>query len=321
MVNSVAVIALPRLSLFEFGVVGEVFGINRSGLEVGLPAFEFTTCTPVPGLLPTNAGVSVNVEHDLSAAEHADLVVMAPYSREAALPSAVLDVLRSANDRGARILSVCSGAFALAEAGLLDGRKATTHWKYSRQLAAEYPKVHVDEDVLYVEDGNIITSAGTAAGIDACLYLIREEFGAKAATAIARTMVVPPHRDGGQAQYIDRPVAIRTGDPMDELLAWLTENLDQQFSITELAQRMHMSDRTFARRFRAATGTTPTSWVTSQRILRAQTLLEDSQLSIDEIARETGFGHAVLLRHHFHRTLGTSPASYRQTFRGRALSL
>ncbi|MBO0594839.1 helix-turn-helix domain-containing protein [Nesterenkonia sp. E16_7] len=184
----------------------------------------------------------------------------------------------------------------------------------------EYPKVHVDEDVLYVEDGNIITSAGTAASINACLYLIREEFGAKAATAIARTMVVSTHRDGGQAQYIDRPVAIRTGDPMEELLVWLTENLDQQFSVTELAQRMHLSDRTFARRFRAATGTTPTSWINSQRILRAQTLLEDSQLSIDEIARETGFGHAVLLRHHFHRTLGTSPASYRQAFRGRVLS-
>lgn len=244
----------------------------------------------------------------------------APYSRETHIPSAVVDVLRSANDRVARILSVCSGAFALAEAGLLDGRKATTHWKYSQQLAAAYPRVDVDEDILYVKGGNIVTSAGAAAGIDACLHLIRKEFGAKAATAIARTMVVPPHRDGGQAQYIDRPVPIRTGDPMEDFLGWITENLGKQFSITELAQRMHMSDRTFARRFRAATGTTPASWITSQRFLRAQTLLEDSQLSIDEIARNTGFGHAVLLRRHFHRMFGTSPASYRQTFRGRVLS-
>lgn len=320
MMKSVAVIAVPTLSLFEFGVVGEVFGIDRSALNVGLPAFEFTTCTAVPGLMATNAGVSVSIEHDLSAVQDADLVVMAPYSRGTPLPSSVADALQAANDRGARILSVCSGAFALAEAGLLDGRKATTHWKYSQQLAAEYPNIDVDEDVLYVEDGNIITSAGTAAGIDACLYLVRKEFGAKAATAIARGMVVPPHRDGGQAQYIDRPVPIRTGDPMEELLVWLSENVDKQFSIKELAQRMHMSDRTFARRFRAATGTTPASWITSQRILRAQTLLEDSQLSIDEIAREAGFGHAVLLRHHFQRTLGTSPASYRQAFRGRVLS-
>ncbi|GAB3519999.1 hypothetical protein GCM10027402_07700 [Arthrobacter monumenti] len=191
---------------------------------------------------------------------------------------------------------------------------------HSPEFAATYPKVRVDENVLYVEDGNIITSAGSAAGIDACLHLIRREFGAKAATAIARGMVVPPHRDGGQAQYIDRPVPAHTGDTMEELLVWLAANLDKEFSVTELAARMHMSDRTFARRFRAETGTTPAAWVNAQRILRAQALLEETQLSIDEVAREAGFGQAVLLRHHFHRALGTSPAAYRRTFRGTAAS-
>lgn len=317
MLKSVAVIVLPGLSPFEFGILCDVFGEDRSGLDVGLPKFDFRICTPEPGLVPTGKGFSIQVDKDMTAAADADLVIMAPH-RRTPLPAVVIEQLQAAAARGASMLSVCTGSFSLAEAGLLDGRCATTHWMHSPELAAAYPKVRVDENVLYVEDGNIITSAGSAAGIDACLHLIRREFGAKAANAIARGMVVPPHRDGGQAQYIDRPVPAHTGDTMEELLVWLAANLDKEYSVTELAGRMHMSDRTFARRFRAETGTTPAAWVNAQRILRAQTLLEETQLSIDEVAREAGFGQAVLLRHHFHRALGTSPAAYRRTFRGTA---
>lgn len=213
-------------------------------------------------------------------------------------------------------MSICSGAFALARAGLLDGRRCTTHWHYSGQLAAEYPRVQVDENVLYVQDGNIITSAGTAAGIDACLHLVRVELGAQVAAAIARDMVVPPHRDGGQAQFIDRPMPACGSAPMEELLRWMVENLDREHTVNELAARVHMSPRTFARRFRSETGATPAAWLNSQRVLRAQELLESTDLNIEEIARESGFGHPVLLRHHFAKVLDTSPQSYRRAFRG-----
>ncbi|WP_026532347.1 GlxA family transcriptional regulator [Arthrobacter sp. H41] len=318
MIQKVAVVVLPGLSPFEFTVPCEVFGTDRSSLGVGLPAFDFVVCTPEPGLLPTTTGFSVAVGEDLSAAADADLLIMTPSHSGTPLPAGVVALLQTAFQRGTRILSICSAAFALAEAGLLDGRRATTHWKHSRQLAAQYPRVSVDENVLYVEDGTIITSAGTASGIDACLHLVRHEFGVRAATAIARAMVVPPHRDGGQAQYIERPLPLRRGDPLEELLVWLNDHLDEDFSVSDLAGRVHMSDRTFARRFRAATGTTPGAWVNAQRLSSAQALLEDSSLSIDAVARASGFGQAVLLRHHFHKALGVSPAAYRRTFQGPA---
>lgn len=316
MFTKVAVIVLPGLAVFEFGVVCEVFGVDRSALGVGLPAFDLRVCTPTPGLVRTASGVSLQVEQDLTGADDADLVIMAPYPAGAAVPDAVLDALRSADRRGARIFSVCSGAFALAEAGLLDGRSATTHWRYTGALADAYPGTRVDEDVLYVQDGNVLTSAGTASGIDASLHLIREEFGPRAATAIARGMVVPPHRDGGQAQFIERPIPAECGASMEELLVWLGDHLDQDLPVATLARRLHMSERTFARRFRAETGTTPAAWLTGQRLLRAQALLEETRLTIDAVARAAGFGQAVLLRHHFHRALGVSPAAYRRTFRG-----
>lgn len=316
MIKKVAVVVLPGLSPFEFAVPCEVFGTDRSGLGAGLPTFDFVVCTLEPGLISTTTGFSIAVSEGLDAAADADLLIMVPSHSGDPLPTPVVELLRTAHLRGVRILSICSAAFALAESGLLDGRRATTHWKYSRQLAEQYPRVRVDENVLYVEDGTIITSAGTASGIDACLHLIRQEFGAKAANTIARAMVVPPHRDGGQAQYIERPIPARPGDAMEELLVWLRENLDQDFSVSDLAARMHMSDRTFARKFRSATGTTPGAWVNAQRLVSAQTLLEESELSIDSVARVSGFGQAVLLRHHFHKALGVSPASYRRTFQG-----
>lgn len=316
MLQSVAAIVLPPVAAFEFGVACEIFGVDRSDRQDGLPAFDFRVCTPHPGLLPGKTGFSLDVTQDLTATETADLVLMLPYSVNSPCQPEVHEALRAAHARGAWVLSVCSGAFALAEAGLLDGRRAATHWMYSQQLAHRYPKVTVDENVLYVQDGNVITSAGTAAGIDACLHLVRTELGAAAATSIARSMVVPPHRAGGQAQYIDRPVSVVECDTLEDVLVWMDANLSLEHTVSTLAARAHMSERTFARRFKAETGTTPAAWLTAQRVLRAQSLLEKTDLSIETIARETGFGQAVLLRHHFQRSLGTSPAAYRRTFRG-----
>ena len=322
MIRSVALIALENTGPFELGLVAEIFGIDRSLRGTGVPRFAFRMVTEVPGPVRTSAGYSIQVEHGLDAAADADLVVMAPYGRwpdgPDPLPEAVLEVLRSAHERSAWVMSVCTGAFALAEAGILDGRKAATHWRNSALLARLYPSVEVNEDVLYIQDGNIITSAGTAAGIDASLHLLRQELGAKAAAAIARDMVVPPHRDGGQAQYIDRPVPAVEGDTLEGVLVWITGNLEQEHSVSALAARAHMSERTFARRFKAETGTTPGSWINAQRVLKAQELLEDTAMSIDEISRAAGFGSAGLLRHHLNRAVGISPAAYRRVFRGRA---
>ena len=311
-----AVIVLSPLPVFEFGVAAEVFGIDRSGRGSGIPRFDFRVCTPEPGEVRLKSGLSLQVGTGLEATADADLVIMAPYGEGGEPPAAVLEALQSAHGRGAWVLSICSGAFALARAGLLDGRRCTTHWHYSKRLAAEYPAALVDENVLYVQEDRIITSAGTAAGIDACLHLVRLEFGAKVAAGIARDMVVPPHRDGGQAQYIDRPMPACGSEPMEELLQWMLAHLEQEHPVNELAARVHMSPRTFARRFRSETGATPAAWLNAQRVLRAQELLESTELNIDEVARVSGFGHSVLLRHHFTKTLDTSPQSYRRAFRG-----
>jgi transcriptional regulator GlxA family with amidase domain len=316
MLNSVAVIVVPNFSIFEFGTAFEVFGIDRSARGSGVPAFDFRVCTPKPGDVRLKSGLTMHVDLGLEAAADADLVIMAPYGHDQDVPETVLDALRAAHSRGAWVMSICSGAFALARAGLLDGRRCTTHWHFSRELASRYPAALVDENVLYVQDGRIISSAGTAAGIDACLHLVRVELGAGVAASIARDMVVPPHRDGGQAQFIDRPIPSCGSQPMEELLQWMVRNLEHDHTVNELAARDHMSPRTFARRFRAETGATPAAWLNSQRVLRAQELLESTELNIDEIAREAGFGHSVLLRHHFGKVLATSPQSYRRAFRG-----
>jgi transcriptional regulator GlxA family with amidase domain len=213
MLKTVAVIVVPNFSMFEFGTACEVFGIDRSERGSGVPGFDFRVCTPYPGNVPLKSGLSMNVSLGLDATDDADLVIMAPYGRDQELPESVLEALRAADARGAWVMSICSGAFALARAGLLDGRRCTTHWHYSTELATAYPQVQVDENVLYVQDGNIISSAGTAAGIDACLHLVRVELGANVAAAIARDMVVPPHRDGGQAQFIDRPMPTCGAEP------------------------------------------------------------------------------------------------------------
>ncbi len=313
MLRSVAAIALPNVAPFELGVVCEIFGIDRR--DTGGPAFDLTVCTPEPGPVPTKLGMEIVVPHSLEATATADLVVMVAYGPDLEVADEVLDALRAAEARGAWVMSVCSGAFALGRAGLLDGRRCTTHWMYAEQLQASYPAAQVDPAVLYVEDRGVVTSAGTAAGVDAGLHLVRRELGAGAAAAIARRMVVPPHRDGGQAQYIDAPLTPVDGDgELAPVLTWVTEHLEEEITVPRLARMARMSERTFARRFRAHTGTTPAGWVARQRLARAQELLESTDLPVEEVARRTGFGAAAALRHHFARALGTSPQAYRRTF-------
>jgi len=307
--KSVAVLLQEPVALFEFGVLAEVFGIDRT--DEGIAPFDYRVCAERPGPLDSRNGTTVTAAFGLEAAADADLVAV-PASSSARTPSpAVVQVLRDAVDRGAWVMSVCSGAFTLGAAGILDGRECTTHWRHAAELAAAHPLAHVDPDVLYVRDGTVITSAGTAAGIDAALYLVRTELGSAVATTIARRMVVPPHRDGGQRQFIDRPVPTTTAESLGPVLTWMLEHLGTAFTVDDLARRSAMSSRTFARRFVAETGTTPHQWVTDQRVLRARQLLEDTDLPVEAVARDAGFGSAALLRHHFTRCTGITPTAFR----------
>lgn len=309
--RSVALLALPGLAPFEFGVVCEVFGIDR-GADGG-PALDFRIATPDPGPVRTSLGFDLLIADGLHAARDADLIAVPAHGRGPA-DERVLDLLREAHGRGAWILSVCSGAFTLAQAGLLDGRRATTHWMHAAELARRFPSVTVDPEVLYVQEGRIVTSAGTAAGIDAALHVVREELGATAASVVARRMVVPPQRHGGQAQYLRTPVPEARADSLAEVTEWMLEHLDEDLSIEALARRALMAPRTFARRFRADLGTTPLAWLTRQRLLRAQVLLEETELTLEAVAARVGFGTAAVMRHHFTRVLRTTPVAYRRTF-------
>jgi transcriptional regulator GlxA family with amidase domain len=310
--TDVAVVVAEPVAAFELGVVAEVFGLDRS--DVGLPRYRFDVCTANPGLIATTTGFSISVEHGLDRLGSADLVVVPAWGVDQTPPAALVEALGDAVGRGAQLLAVCSGAFLLAAVGLLDGRRAATHWRYARTLAQRYPSVVVDPDVLYVEDGPVVTSAGTAAAIDACLHLVRREHGASTANAVARRMVVAPHRAGGQAQFVEAPVPTSTGD-LRELLEWAAHHLAEPLTVGRLAARASMSPRTFARRFRSATGTTPHDWLVGQRLLRAEQLLEETDLGVEEVARRSGLGSADTLRHHFLRRRGISPSDYRSTFR------
>ncbi|MFD5226078.1 GlxA family transcriptional regulator [Microbacterium sp. NPDC058342] len=299
---------------FEFGVACEAFGLDRS--EDGIPKFDFRVVAPDPGPVPSKIGFSVEVEHDLSFAREADLVIFCPIRSEAwdRVDPRLIDLARQAVARDAWVMSVCSGSFILAAAGVLDGRRATTHWMYAHQLAQMYPRVQVDPDVLFVQDGRIISSAGTAAGIDACLHLLRIELGAELTGRIARRMVVPPQRDGGQAQYVDRPLPVASSASLASVADWAVRNIRDELSIDQLAGHAHMSTRTFARRFKAEFGATPASWLTRQRVIHAQRMLERTDLGLDRIAEECGFGSAGVLRQNFARVLGTTPTAYRARF-------
>lgn len=308
-------LVLPKLAVFEFGVLCEVFGLDRS--DDGLPVFDFRVCGVQPGVpVSTNSpGVQVIPELGLDAIAGADVVAV-PATRLREFPEPALQALREAHAAGATLLSVCSGVFVLAAAGLLDGRRCTTHWYSTDELRAGYPEVKVDPDVLYVDEGDLITSAGTAAGIDACLHLVRRELGSAVVNGIARRMVVPPQREGGQRQFIERPVPEGSADSLGPVLDWMLTHLDREHTVAELAHRAAMSERTFARRFTAETGTTPHRWLTRQRVLHARRLLEDTDLGMDAVAERAGFGSATLLRHHFRKVVGVSPADYRRTFHG-----
>lgn len=312
MLKKVAVLAVPTMAPFEFGVLCEVFGVDRT--DDGVPPIEFAVVTAEPGTIPFRFGLSVTVPTGLEEAEDADLVAVPAVEDLSAVDPRILYALRAAHDRGAWVLSVCSGAFVLGAAGLLDGRPSTTHWRYAARLQAAHPATRVDPGVLFVEADRIVTSAGTASGIDASLHIVRRELGAAAANAIARRMVVPPQRDGGQAQYIALPMPERAADSLAGLLDWAEAHLDEDLAVEVLARRALMSPRTFARRFRDETGTTPGAWVVGQRLRRAQHLLETSDLPVDEVARRVGFGTGGVLRHHFTAVLGTSPQAYRRRF-------
>jgi AraC family transcriptional activator FtrA len=312
--QTVAVIVQDGFAPFEFGLACEAFGLDRS--DDGIRPFDFRICAAEPGVIGSNLGFSINVEHDLSFAETADLVVVTPVPRATwgSIDERIAEVVRRAAARDAWLLSVCSGSFVLAAAGVLDGRRATTHWKYADTMGRMYPRIEVDPDVLYVQDGKVITSAGTAAGLDACLHLLRQELGAEVTNTIARRMVVPPQRDGGQAQFIAAPLPPVASLSLATVTDWMLQNLRVELTVDQLAARAHMSPRTFARRFKADFGATPAAWLARQRVLHAQRLLERTDLGLDRIADECGFGSAAVLRQNFARVLGTTPTAYRATF-------
>ncbi|MGU3651272.1 GlxA family transcriptional regulator [Mycolicibacterium sp. A43C] len=311
-ISSVSVLVLDGLAIFEFGVICEVFGIDRSA--DGVPKFDFKVCGPRAGEpVRTSVGATLTPDHGLDDLIGADLVAIPAIAGSDYLPEA-LAAVRRAVESGSTVLTVCSGAFLAGAAGLLDGRPCTTHWMHADDLAAANPTARVDRNVLFVDDGNLITSAGTAAGIDACLHLVRRELGAEVTNKIARRMVVPPQRDGGQRQYIDQPIPVRYSEGFAPQLDWMLANLDKQHTVAALAARASMSARTFARRFVEETGRTPMQWITDQRVLYARRLLEETDLDIDRVADRCGFGTATLLRHHFRRIIGVTPSDYRRRF-------
>lgn len=313
--DTVAVVAFDGISPFHLSVPCLVFGEDRT--PEGAHRYRVVVCGVQPGPLRTSAGFRIDVAQGLAVLRRAQIIVVPSWRDDLApAPQALLAALRAAHRRGARIVGLCLGAFVLAESGLLDGRAATTHWALAQEFARRFPQVVPRPEVLYVEEGTVLTSAGTAAGIDCCLHLLRQQHGAEAANRAARRMVVAPHRQGGQAQYIQQPVAPSArGDRLAPLLQWLGEHLHETHTLQALAERAVMSPRTFTRRFRQATGTTVGQWLQNQRVALAQRLLEGGDASIEAVAVQAGFGSAVSLRQHFAATVGIAPSAYRRQFR------
>lgn len=312
---TVAALLTDAISGFELSVACEVFGLQRP--ELHDPWYDFFVVAVHDDLpVVTVGGLRLDTPYRIADLRRADTIIVPAWSPSWVPSPQLLDALRAAHRRGARLLSFCSGAFLLAEAGLLDGRRATTHWMYAPLLAERFPALKVDPSVLYVDEGEVLTSAGTAAAIDLCLHVVRQDLGAEVANGVARRMVVPPQRDGGQSQFVETPVAADAGeDPLVTTLDWAVGHLDEPLTVTVLARRAAMSPRTFARRFVAATGTTPLQWLLRQRVLFAQRLLETTDEPVELVAARCGFGSAAVLRTHFQRHIGTSPMSYRRTFR------
>jgi AraC family transcriptional activator FtrA len=317
MPRSVAVLAYPGMSLFEIGIVTEVFGLPRP--ELAVPWYELALCAERPGPVPVAGGASLHTPHGLGVLAAAGTVIVPGVADVHGSPSpALVRALCRAHSTGARIVSICSGAFALAGAGLLDGRPAATHWRYAALLAERYPAVDVDPGVLYIDDGDVLTSAGSAAGIDLCLHLVRADHGATIANAVARRLVVQPHRDGGQAQFTEAPVAAAAGDGrIARSMEWAAGRLAEPLTVEHLARHAAMSPRSYLRHFARATGTSPIRWLIAQRVQASLALLENTAAPIEEVAAAVGFDTAVTYRHHFARSLHTSPSAYRRAFRDR----
>ncbi|MDE3202709.1 MAG: helix-turn-helix domain-containing protein [Acidobacteriota bacterium] len=316
----VAVVVYDGITPFELGVACDVFGPEWEAL-FDTSWYRLYVCGLSPRPVNVEGGFQVLPAHGPDRIASADTVVVLPTIGVDQAPAEMTELLRKAHARGARIVSLCTGAFVLAAARLLDGRKATTHWSECALLASRYPEVTVDPDVLFVDQGTILTSAGSAASMDLCLHLVRQDHGAEIATRLARQLVVPPQRSGGQAQYIATPLpALDESNLLAETVVWMQENLDQAITVEALAARSAMSPRSFARRFRAATGTTPYQWLLRQRVQLSQRLLETTDLSVEAIAERSGFSTASNLRKHFRRNVHTSPQSYRRTFQTRRAS-
>ena len=310
----VAVLAFEGVSLFHLSVPGIVFGVTPA--PAGQPPYEVRYCAPAPGRVRCDQGVEIEVPGGLDAMENADIVIVPAWNHpEKAAPAVLSDALRQAHARGAQVVGLCLGAFVLGDAGLLDQRRATTHWACRELFALRFPRANFLPDVLYVDDGNVITSAGTVAAIDCCLNLVRQRHGADVANRVARLLVTPPHRQGGQAQYIEQPVpSLPSENRLPGVLEWARAHLPEPLSLDVLADVARMSRRTFTRRFREATGMTFVKWLAAERIARAQQLLETTELPIEQVATEVGFGSALSLRQHFAGQLHTSPSAYRRLF-------
>jgi len=313
----VVALVYDGLCAFEFSCAAEVFGLARP--ELGPDWYRFETCSRGRSV-SSQYGMRMRAANGLERLLAAGTIVIPGWQGiDVPVPRAILDALRGAHARGARLLSICSGAFVLAATGLLDGRRATTHWRYAEALQRRYPTICVDPNVLYVDEGSVLTSAGSAAGLDLCLHLVRRDYGSAIANQVARRLVIPPHRDGGQAQFLERPVEDRerkSGQPksLSVLLDKIRKRPGQSWRIGELARLAAMSERTFMRRFRAATGLSPADWVTRARVDAAREMLENTALPIDHIAERCGLGTPTTLRHHFRKKVGVSPAQYRKRF-------
>ncbi len=309
----VVAIAYDRLCMFEFAVAAELFGLERPELDVDW--YDFRVASVKPGPFRALGGVSLTADGGLELLDKAGTIIIPGWSgRSETPPQELIDALIDAHAKGARIMSICSGVFALAATGLLDRSAATTHWNYIAELIERFPAVDVRPDVLYVDNGSLLTSAGSAAGIDLGLHLIRRDYGPGIANEVARRMVVPAHRDGGQAQFIPQPVAFDEDLSVSATLEWALTNLNEPLTTKGLASHAQMSERTFVRRFAEATGTSPHRWVTLNRVRLARDLLETTDLSVEQVASHSGLGSAANLRHHFQREVHTTPTQYRRTF-------
>jgi transcriptional regulator GlxA family with amidase domain len=315
-VHTVAVIAFDGISPFLLSIPCGIFGEDRSA--VGVPRFELRICGLHPGPLLTSVGFSVVAPYGIEGLVGADTVIVPGWNNpRIAPPESLLEALRAAQKRGACLVGLCIGAFVLAAAGILDGRPATTHWLWASEFVRLYPRVKCNPDVLYVDDGDVLTSAGAAAGIDCCLHLLRKWYGAEIASRVARRMVLPPHRQGSQAQYVELSLQARVdGECLSAVLDWARLHLDQSLCVDALAEQARMSRRTFTRHFRKATGTTVSAWILHERLATAQRLLETTDKTIELISTQAGFGSSVSLRQQFRAVFRVSPSAYRREFRG-----